>query len=138
MQCMNRCYVLVSPLPSTMSPTRNLVQPGFRLIVFLIPPLRLYLNLVIITPLVCSSTVTSHRTTLDGTVAKLRESQSKYLRKTFPSAAGDRIAYSLDPTSRIRVRFSVVPGDLSGLSVGIVRISRGWRMYVREWSRARM
>lgn len=119
------------------SPTLSLVHPFFSLIVFWYPFLLFFFILVSTGLVVCSSTVKSQVTISLGIVGKLLASQSIDFLSSLPSAAGDLIAYSLQPTSRIRVRASFVPGLCSGFSLGRVRISRGWRRYVRACNRAK-
>ena len=125
-----------TPSPSTISPTLNRVHPCLCSIVFLYPFLRFFFTNLSIGLFVFSITVNSHRATQLG-IASNASSVPATLRSCFPSAAGDRIAYSRDPTSSIRVSARVVPGGWGGESVGTVRTSRGWRRYVRECSLAR-
>lgn len=75
---------------------------------------------------VCSSTVKSHLTIQGGNVSNVPSMPFGWLFLiSLPSAAGERIEYSLDPTSSMRVNDNVVPGGWSGWSVGKVRMSRG-------------
>lgn len=115
--------------PRCISPTLNLVQPCLCCIVFLYPFLLFVLIIVSSGLLVCSKTVKSHLTIHSG---KLSIPPSppcplpSCFRISLPSAAGDLIEYSLDPTSNILDNDNVVPGGWSGLRVGSVKISLGW------------
>lgn len=129
-----------TPSPRTMSPTRRRVHPCLFWIVFWYPCRRFLSSVRVSGDFVCSITVNSHFATQGGMVSKLASTPGafcNFFRSSLPLAAGDLMAKSRDPTSRIRVRASVVPGAWAGLRVGNVKISRGWRRYVRECRRAR-
>jgi hypothetical protein len=116
-----------SPSPISISPTLNLVHPCLCWIVFLYPFLLFVFTIFSNGLFVCSKIVNLHLTTHSGKASKVPSNPHGIVfRKTFPSAAGDRIEYSLDPTSNILVKSSVVPGGCNGFKVGRVSISRGW------------
>lgn len=81
-----------SPVPNLISPTLNLVQPCFALIVLLYPFLLFILNLISCGLRVCSRIVNSHSATSVGIFGNCLESQSMDLRRIFPSAEGARMA----------------------------------------------